>query len=117
MFCAHKMNNKINHIHQRALRLVYEDYITLFEEFLFKDKPVSIHFRNIRNVAIEMFKVKNDLCPDFIKKLFCLVNTKTRLNASFHRPNITTVYTGERSQVIWSHSLGYYDPTRLQVNH
>ena len=103
MFCSRKMNNKINHIHERALRLVYDDYTTSFEELLFKDKSVSIHYRNVQKVAIEMFKVKNDLCPDFIKKLFCPIETKTRSNASFHRPNINTVYNGERS-------LRYFGP-------
>ena len=106
MFCLCKMNNKINHIHERALRLVYEDYTTSFEELLLKNKSVSIYFRNIQKVAIEMFKVKNDLCPDFIKKLFCLVNTKTRSNASFHRPNINTVYNGERSLSRGRHRQG-----------
>ena len=58
MFCSRKMNRKIYHIHERALRLVYEDYVTSFEDLLIKDKSVSIHHRNIQKVAIEMFKVK-----------------------------------------------------------
>ena len=36
MFCSRKMNKKINHIHERALRLVYDDYMTPFEELLLK---------------------------------------------------------------------------------
>ena len=71
MFCSRKMNNKINYIHERALRLVYEDYKTSFEELLSKDNSVSIHHRNIQDVAIEMFKVKNDLCLFF----FCFSYT------------------------------------------
>ena len=38
MFCSRKMNRKINHIHERALRLVYNDYDLSFEELLMKDK-------------------------------------------------------------------------------
>ena len=97
MFCSRKMNNKINYIHERALRLVYDDYTTSFEELLSKDKSVSIHHRNIQKVAVEMFKVKHDLCPPFIKSLFCLIDSRTRSNASFHRPNINTVYRGKQS--------------------
>ena len=97
MFCSRKMNKKINHIHERALRLVYEDYTTHFEDLLVRDKSVSIHHRNIQKVAIEMFKVKNNLSPDFIKNLFFLANTCTRSNASFRRPNVNTVYNGELS--------------------
>ena len=61
MFCSRKMNRKINHIHEMALRLVYEDYSTSFEKLLVKDKSVSIHHHNIQKVALRMFNVKNDL--------------------------------------------------------
>ena len=60
MFCLRKMNMKINHIHVRALRLVYDDYITSFVDFIIKDS-VSIHHRNIEKIAIEMFKMKNNV--------------------------------------------------------
>ena len=36
MFCSRKMNRKINHIHERALRLVYGDYTASFGELLKK---------------------------------------------------------------------------------
>ena len=97
MFCSRKMNAKINHIHERALRLVYGDYTTSFEDLLIKDKSVSIHHRNIQKVAIEMFKVKNNLCPEFIKHLFCEMSTQTRSKASFRRHNVNKVYKGEMS--------------------
>ena len=59
MYCSRKMNRKINVLHERALRLVYEDYTASFEDLLSRDKSVIIHHRNIQRVAIEMFKVKN----------------------------------------------------------
>ena len=31
MFCSRKMNRKINHLHERALRLVYNDYNSTFK--------------------------------------------------------------------------------------
>ena len=97
MFCSRKMNNKINYIHERALRLVYEDYATSFEDLLIRDNAVSIHHCNIQNVAIEMYKVKNNLCPEIIQNLFCQVTSRTRANATFRRPNVNTVYNGEQS--------------------
>ena len=78
MFCSRQMNKKIDHIHERALRLVYDDYITSFEDLLTKDQSVSSHHRNIQKVASEMFKVKNNMCPEFIKPLFCEISSKTR---------------------------------------
>ena len=59
------MNKKINRIHERALRIVYRDYESSFEDLLKKDKSLTFHHRNIHQVAIEMFKVKHDLSPPF----------------------------------------------------
>ena len=63
------MNRKINHIHERALRLVYQDCLTSFEGLLKKDNSVTFHRRNIRQVALEMYKVRHDLSSPFIKVL------------------------------------------------
>ena len=96
MFCSRGMNRKINYIHERALRLVYEDYSSSFEELLTRDKSVCIHHLNIQKVAIEMFKVKYKLCPEIMQSLF-EKNTNPRSDSCFHRPNVNTVYKGEHS--------------------
>ena len=69
MFYSRKINTKVNHIHERALRSVYNDYTPPFTELLRKDKSISIHYRNIHYVVIEMYKVANDLCPSLIRIL------------------------------------------------
>ena len=38
MFHSRAMNNKINRIHKRALRLVYSDHVSFFDELLKKDR-------------------------------------------------------------------------------
>ena len=94
MFCSRKMNAKINHIHERALRLVYDDYVTSFENLLTRDKTVKIHHRNIQKVAIEMFKVKNNLCPEFIREFFVQIPPRSQSKATFRRQNVNKVYSG-----------------------
>ena len=37
MFCSRGVNNKINHLHERALTIIYRDNISTFEELLEKD--------------------------------------------------------------------------------
>ena len=54
MWHSRKLNNRINKIHERALRIVYEESNATFEELLTKDGAVTIHERNIRMLAIEM---------------------------------------------------------------
>ena len=95
MFCSRKINGKINDIHERALRMVYGDYRSSFEELLIRDKTVCIHHRNIQRVAIEIFKIKNNLSPEILKGLFCLTNND--LSNSFGRPNVNSVFNGEYS--------------------
>ena len=57
------INNKINRIHERCLRLIYNDKILSFESLLDRDSSVSIHHRNIRLLAIEILEVKNSMSP------------------------------------------------------
>ena len=61
MFHGRKVNKKINHLHERALCIFYEDYNSSFEDLLKRDKSVTIHHSNIQSLAIELFKVKENL--------------------------------------------------------
>ena len=61
MFCSRKSNNKINRLHERSLRIVYNDYSSSFDELLSRDHSVLFHYQNIHRLAIEIYKVANDL--------------------------------------------------------
>ena len=58
MFHSRQLNNRINRIHERSLRIIYNDKSSTFEELLIRDKSVTIHQRNIRILATEVFKNK-----------------------------------------------------------
>ena len=61
MFCARQTNASLDHIHERALRAVYDDEISLFKELVGRDKSETIHGRNIMILAAELFKSKNGM--------------------------------------------------------
>ena len=61
------LNNKINNIHKRALRIVHQDKKSNLQDLLQKDKSVSIHIKNIQYLATEICKVKNSLSPEIMK--------------------------------------------------
>ena len=112
MFCSRKMNRKMNHIHERALRLVYNDYCSTFAELLGKDRSVCIHHRNIHQLAIELYKVKHDMSPPFMKEIFNYTGEGriTRLGDKFQRPNVNKVNKGEQSlrsfgPILWNTML------------
>ena len=68
---------KINHIHERALRIIYDNYSSYFEDLLNKDKSVTIHQRNLQQLAIEIFKVKIGIGPIIINEIFTFVENNT----------------------------------------
>ena len=74
LFYSRTMNTKINLLHYRALKYVYQDETSTFEELLTKDKSVTIHHRNIQFLAIELYKVKNGDAPYLLKNIFTARN-------------------------------------------
>ena len=61
MFHGRRVNNKIDDLHERSLRIVYKDNYSSYVDLLAKGKSFSIHQRNIQSLAIELFKVKQNL--------------------------------------------------------
>ena len=70
MFHSRKLNNRINKIHERALRLVYKDYTSSFNDLLAKDNSFKIHQRNLQKLAIEIFKVKKGIAAAVMNSVF-----------------------------------------------
>ena len=87
MFHSRSLNNKINRIHERALR---------FSELLDLDNSVTVHQKNLQVLVIEIYKVKNGIMND----IFELQNPTHNLRSScnqFRRENVKTVHYGIQS--------------------
>ena len=67
LFHSRSLNNKINYLYERALKITYGDISSSFQDLLKQDNSVSIHHRNIQAQATEMFKVKNNIAPEIMK--------------------------------------------------
>ena len=63
MFHNITLNNKINKLHERALRVVHKDINLSFQDLLDLDNSMTIHHWNIQKLAIEMYRIKNKLSP------------------------------------------------------
>ena len=92
MFHSRILNMKINNFHYRALRIVYRDEISSFDELLAKDGSVTVHHRNLQSLAIEMYKVFTGVAPSFMRNIFGIhpnadienVSANTRSGMSFY---------------------------------
>ena len=69
--CNHRsVNSKINRLHGRCLRIVYSDSVSSIEDLLDKDRSVSVHVKNIKTLAIKMFKVSKKLTLPLMNETF-----------------------------------------------
>ena len=96
MFSNRETNQKINRLHERSLRILYKDDISTFEQLLNKDNSVTVHTHNIQLLATEMYKVLNNISPNFISELFPISNKAfpLREERDFMRPRVNTVLWG-----------------------
>ena len=108
MFHSRKLNQRINRIHERALRIVYKDNVSSFSELLIKDESFTIHERNIQTLAIELYKVAYGLSPKLMNQVLPLnVQSKYPGENDFKTFNVKTVSYGTETLAhlgpkIWS---------------
>ena len=70
MFHSRSLNNRINRLHGRCFRIIYNDKISNFEELLHKHNSVSIYHNNIHAFAIDMYKIINGMFQDIMNEVF-----------------------------------------------
>ena len=81
----------MNRIQERALRIVYKDYVSIFAQLLEKDSSVSIHIRNLQILATEIFKARNNLSPPIVQNIF-------RTTEQAYSLRRDTIFEGRRIQ-------------------
>ena len=101
MCCDKTSDNHINHLHERALRTVYNDNVSTFEKLLEKDNSVTIHVRNLRILATELYKTKENLAAPIMHEIFEQRNIQYNLHlqTDFQLGSVKTVYYGLRALI------------------
>ena len=87
-------NIKINKLHERTLRFVYDDRQSTIEYLLNIDKSVTIHHKNLQVLATELYKVHHGLAPELMNDIFKKINVTQyfRKRSTFETRNIKSVY-------------------------
>ena len=94
------LNNKINSLHERCLRLIYNNKHSTFHQLLEKDCSVSIHTRNLQFLVTEMYKLAKGISPTIMQEIFRFRNSSRynlRSQNTFEIPFRNHVYNGTES--------------------
>ena len=70
MFHNRTINNKINRLHERALRLAYDDENSSFHQLLILDNSVTVHHGNLHNLDYFIFCTSLYLSPIPVQDIF-----------------------------------------------
>ena len=99
MFHSRQLNNKINKLQERALRIVYKDTYSTFDELLRKDNSFTLHHKNLQKLATGMYKINNNLSPLLMDDIFPKSENSydIRINNPFQGYNIRTVKNGSET--------------------
>ena len=87
MFNSCTLNNKINRLHERCSRIIYNDNTCYFTDLLEIGNSVSVHHRNIQVFATELYKFVNGLSPKLLSdclKLNSMAVYDTRNRSTFY---------------------------------
>ena len=105
MFCSCSLDNLINRIHERALRLIHNDHVSTFQDILEITKEKTIHQNNLQSLAKEIYKLSNGLSPPKMNEAFMIGNNKYNLR------NFKCVYsTNERTVKYGTEGVTYRGP-------
>lgn len=98
-FCTEKNSKKLEKIQERALRFVYDDYLSSSETLLENAKVPTLQVRRIRTMALETYKILNNLAPVCLQNLIKIKHTKYSFRYSniLDVPQVRTTSYGKKS--------------------
>ena len=99
MFHSRHTNNKINRLHERALRIVYDDDVSTFGQLVAMDKSFCIHHQNIQRNLIKIYKALHDISGNSLKELFVRRESTISLRSKpeLEIPSVNSVLKGINS--------------------
>ena len=84
-FCGENNTKKIEHIQERALRFIYDDDKSSYEQLLEMSKLPSLKIRRLRLLGIQTYKMLNKNSPVYLHDL---INTKNNMYSFRYRNTV-----------------------------
>ena len=101
MFSSAKSLNKVESLQKRALRFLYEDYVSSYEELLQKAGKVTMKVNKLRSFCSEIYKSVNNINPTYMNEIFKLRKTRTAVRNNYKLnldvPTTNQVSFGDKS--------------------
>ena len=69
-FCGLVDTHKIEKIHERSLRFIYNDYTTEYHQLLDSRNLTTLYGKRVRSICCEIYKTKNGLNPEYMSDIF-----------------------------------------------
>ena len=116
MLHCRNLNKKINWVHERALRLVYQNNLS-FSELLNLGNFVTVYQKNLQVLVTEIYKVRNGIAPEIMKYIFELQNLSYNLRSAcnqFRRENIKTIHYGLQSVINFEPKIEKLVPNKIK---
>ena len=83
MFSSAKSLNKVESLQKRALRFLYEDYVSSYEELLQKAGKETMKVNRLRSLCIEIYKSKNNINATCLNEIFKLRKTSRVVRSNY----------------------------------
>jgi exonuclease III len=121
-FCMKRKSNMIDKIQERALRFVFNDSTSSYNDLLLRMRKDSMHTQRLKYILVFVYKCVNNLGPAYLNSLFSLKHNHYNLRNDILlvQPKMNTVKFGLNSIVyhgskMWN-NLPMYIKTASSVN-
>ena len=74
-FCSKGNREKLEKVHFRALKFIFQDFISTYDILLERAGSTTLHLSRLRFLVIETFKIVYGLSPPYLKDFICLKQT------------------------------------------
>ena len=102
-FCKSSDSRKVERVQERALRAVYRNRIDSYENLLERAQLPTLLNRRLQDIAMLMYKVKNDLLPSSVTDIFSIKDSNYSLrNSDFSIPRVNTEKYGTLVALLWT---------------
>jgi hypothetical protein len=97
--CSAQNCKKLEKLQERALRFVYLDYESSYEELLKRADTTTLQLGRLHTLVTEVYKSVNHLNPPYVQDLFAIKDSKYNLRGlhSLHIPRVNSTTYGLHS--------------------